>query len=66
MVGKPKYFSYLLQWNNIIIPKISYSNCIQLEGDDLKTSNPKQAIEMFEKVVLKEADLGDEIKWYHL
>lgn len=35
----------------------------ELEGEDLKTENPKKAIEMFEKVVSLEASQGDQVKW---
>jgi hypothetical protein len=34
------------------------------EGDDLKTDDPKKAIEMFERVVQMETELGDQVKWY--
>mmetsp|Transcript_22304 Transcript_22304/g.30547 ORF Transcript_22304/g.30547 Transcript_22304/m.30547 type:complete len:461 (+) Transcript_22304:72-1454(+) len=33
------------------------------EGDDLKNDQPQAAIEMFEKVVLLESKLGDQVKW---
>lgn len=33
------------------------------EGDDLKNDDPKQAIELFEKVVALESKLGDQVKW---
>ena len=35
-----------------------------IEGDDLKSDNPSKAIEMFEKVVELETNLGDQVKWY--
>jgi hypothetical protein len=35
-----------------------------VEGDDLKSENPKKAIEMFEKVVELETNLGDQVKWF--
>jgi hypothetical protein len=35
-----------------------------LEGDDLKTENPRKAIEMFEKVVALETKVGDQVKWF--
>lgn len=33
------------------------------EGDDLKTENPKKAIELFKKVVELETKRGDTVKW---
>jgi hypothetical protein len=36
-----------------------------VEGDDLKIENPKKAIEMFEKVVQLENNLGDQVKWFY-
>jgi hypothetical protein len=32
----------------------------------LKNENPKKAIEMFEKVVQLENNLGDQVKWFCL
>ena len=34
------------------------------EGDDLKSEDPKKAIEMFERVVELETKRGDQVKWY--
>ena len=34
------------------------------EGEDLKNDDPSKAIEMFEKVVEMETQMGDEVKWY--
>lgn len=34
-----------------------------LEGDDLRKDDPVKAIEMFEKVVAMESQLGSEVKW---
>lgn len=34
------------------------------EGDDLRSENPRKAIEMFEKVVSLETAQGDQVKWY--
>lgn len=40
---------------------IEIENCFY-EGEDLKTENPRKAIEMFEKVVTLETKLGDQVK----
>lgn len=37
-----------------------------IEGDDLKTDDPKKAIEMFERVVEMETEQGDQVKWYFI
>lgn len=36
---------------------------IIVEGDDLKADNPREAIELFEKVVDLETKLGEQVKW---
>ncbi|CAM9145794.1 unnamed protein product, partial [Phaeothamnion confervicola] len=33
------------------------------EGDDFRQDQPKKALELFEKVVQLETELGDEVKW---
>lgn len=35
----------------------------EIEGDDIKAENPRQAIELFERVVQLESELGDQVKW---
>ena len=42
--------------------KIAIENAYY-EGDDLKSENPQQACELFEKVVQLEGERGDEVKW---
>ena len=36
---------------------------ILVEGDDLRNEDRDRAIEMFEKVVKMESDMGETVKW---
>jgi hypothetical protein len=51
-------------YGKFILSKISLNSMTKviLEGEDLKTENPRKAIEMFEKVVALETKLGDQVK----
>lgn len=42
---------------------IEYYFLLLIEGDDVKNDDPKQAIELFEKVVELETKVGDQVKW---
>lgn len=51
-VQYPSFTMILAEFTSIIV-----------EGDDLKADNPREAIELFEKVVDLETKLGEQVKW---